>query len=108
MTAAGASRPRGSRPPGDERLRFVQFRPGSACSIVLGTWITRMPPGSAPTATPGHWNNCRRDRGTLSRSSLPNYTQPREGRSDHRRFGTGSCCATLCHWSKIITPFELT
>jgi predicted enzyme related to lactoylglutathione lyase len=31
----------------DEALRFVQLTPpGSACSIVMGTGITRMPPGS--------------------------------------------------------------
>jgi catechol 2,3-dioxygenase-like lactoylglutathione lyase family enzyme len=31
----------------DENLRFVQLTPpGSACSIVLGTGITEMPPGS--------------------------------------------------------------
>jgi catechol 2,3-dioxygenase-like lactoylglutathione lyase family enzyme len=30
-----------------ERLRFVQLTPpGSACSVVLGTGITEMPPGS--------------------------------------------------------------
>jgi len=30
-----------------ERLRFVQLTPpGSACSVVLGTGVTEMPPGS--------------------------------------------------------------
>ncbi|MEP7024776.1 MAG: hypothetical protein ABJB47_13455, partial [Actinomycetota bacterium] len=31
----------------NENLRFVQLTPpGSACSIVMGTGITKMPPGS--------------------------------------------------------------
>ena len=31
----------------DDRLRFVQLTPpGSACSIMMGTGITEMPPGS--------------------------------------------------------------
>jgi catechol 2,3-dioxygenase-like lactoylglutathione lyase family enzyme len=31
----------------NENLRFVQLTPpGSACSVVMGTGITRMPPGS--------------------------------------------------------------
>ena len=68
----------------NDALRFVQLTPpGSACSIMLGTGITKMPPGA---------QQCLQVRRQRCRDRSPGADRARRGGQRDRRPALGLLC----------------